>query len=113
MLNLKQQMASFLNNSVREGIRQLDQDSPLARELSCLDVDTVLKEDIDQLCGAMTFSEMARIMALGAQIKLGRGDTGQSKEDLKKMAKVIEDRVESRQGKLKTPPSCRDLLYNL
>ncbi|MBF0569197.1 MAG: hypothetical protein HQL18_00250 [Candidatus Omnitrophica bacterium] len=106
-------MASFLNDTAREGIRKLDKNSPLTRELSALDVDAILKEDIHQICEEVTFPEMVKIMSLGAKYKLGSGDGKRIKEDLKTMAKAIEERIERKKGKLKTPVSCRDLLFNL
>jgi len=113
MLDLKKQLASFLSDAARDGISKLDSSSPLAKQLKGLNVDDLLKEDIQQICKETTFPEMVRIMSLGAQIKMGTGDTDRIKEDLKKMARAIEQRVESRQVKLNTPVSCRDLLYNL
>ena len=109
----KQKLASFLTEAAREGISKLDKDSPAARELSTLDVDVVLKEDIHQICEAITFPEIMRVLSLGATIKLGSGDTQRAKDDIKKMALVIEDRITQRQGKLRLPSSCRDLLFNL
>ncbi|MBF0571454.1 MAG: hypothetical protein HQL12_06230 [Candidatus Omnitrophica bacterium] len=113
MSYIKEQMASFLTNAAREGISRLDKGSSIAKELNGIDIESVMKEDINRICDAMTFSETVRIMSLGTQIKLGSGKTNQIKEDLKNMAKAIEVRVESRYGKLRIPPSCRDLLFNL
>jgi hypothetical protein len=109
----KHQIAAFLNKAARDGISKLDKDSPLARELGRLDLDTVLKEDIDQICQAVTFAEALKIMSLGAAAKMGSGDTERIKADIKKMAKVIEERIEKKDGRLRIPPSCRDLLFNL
>ncbi len=110
---MKQQMAAFLNDAARSGFDKLDKDSPLARELKGIDVDTILKEDIRKLCDVVTFSETLKIMSLGAALKMGSPDTERIKEDLKRIAKVIEERAEKQQGPLKTPPACRDLLFNL
>ncbi|MBF0511521.1 MAG: hypothetical protein HQL13_04240 [Candidatus Omnitrophica bacterium] len=106
-------MSSFLYDAALVGISRLDKDAGLAKELSTLDIETILKEDIHQICEAMTFSETVRVMSLGARIKMGGSDVGRIKEELKEMAKAIEKRVISKQGKLKLPSSCRDLLFNL
>ncbi|MBF0330863.1 MAG: hypothetical protein HQL17_02920 [Candidatus Omnitrophica bacterium] len=110
---MKRKMAAFLNDAARSGISKLDKKSPLAQELKGLDLDVVLKDDIDQICQAVTFPETLKIMSLGAAIKMGSGDIDRHKEDIKKVAKAIEDRIEKKQGVLKTPASCRELLFNL
>ena len=102
-----------MTEAARDGISKLDKDSPAARELSTLDVDAILKDDIHQICESVTFPEIMSVMSLGASIKLGTGDAQRAKEDIKKLALVIEGRIAQRQGKLTLPPSCRDLLFNL
>ncbi|MBF0123287.1 MAG: hypothetical protein HQL21_07795 [Candidatus Omnitrophica bacterium] len=110
---MKHQMASFLNDAARSGINKLDKNSPLARELKGLDIDTILKEDIHQICETVTFPETMKIMSLVTAIKLGSHDEARIKEDIKKIARAIEQRIEDKKGVLRTPPSCRDLLFNL
>ncbi|MBF0477917.1 MAG: hypothetical protein HQL26_00375 [Candidatus Omnitrophica bacterium] len=109
---IKNQMVSFLTEQARAGIKKLDKNSLAAQELSELDVDTVLKEDIQQFCDVMTFPEMVKIMSLGATIKLN-ADSENAKADIKKIAKTLVERVEKKQVKIKTPESCRELLFNL
>ena len=110
---LKQQLVSFLSEAARAGISKLDKNSPFVRALDGLDVDTTLREDIHQICEAMSFAEMVKVLSLVAAIKLGRQDTQRPKADIKKIAKVIEERIEKKRGGLKTPPSCRELLFDL
>ncbi|MBF0479913.1 MAG: hypothetical protein HQL26_10565 [Candidatus Omnitrophica bacterium] len=109
---MKQQLASFLTEHALEGIKKLDKNSLAAKDLSKIDVDVVLKEDVQQFCEVVTFPEIVKIMALGTAFKLG-GDTARVKDDLKKIGKNLLDRVEKKQVKLKTPMSCRDMLFNL
>ena len=113
MAHLKQQLASFLNDAALSGISKFDKDSPLSKELKGLDIDVILKEDIWLICNEVTFPETLKVMSLVGAIKLGSGDPELMKEDLKKIAKASEERIEKKGGCLKTPPSCRDLLFNL
>ncbi|MBF0521944.1 MAG: hypothetical protein HQL24_02690 [Candidatus Omnitrophica bacterium] len=109
---LRAQLATVLISSAYKGIEHLDKNSPLVRELKGLDVDKILKEDIQKICNEVSFSEMTRILALIAKLKLGREEES-LKAEMKKIAKNLITRIERGSGKLQTPASCREMLFNL
>lgn len=110
---LRKHLACLLAEAARDGIKGLDKDSIQARELRALDVDAALKEDINRICAAITFSELASIISLTAQLKSECGDEKRLKEEMKKIARKLMQRAESKGGSLNIPPSCRDLLFEL
>ncbi|MEI6437178.1 MAG: hypothetical protein WCO69_00335 [Candidatus Omnitrophota bacterium] len=109
---MKHQLEGFLTVAARSGLKQIDKKSPLAKELKGLDVEALLTNDIHLICEAVTFPEMMKIMALVAKVKVDPDHAVKSKEDIKGMARAVVARIE-KTGKLKTPPSCRELLFNL
>jgi len=113
MLALRRQLACVLTEAARTGLKSLDKETTAYRELSGLDIETVLKEDINKICAVMTFSEMTRIIALAAQLNSGRQDNPPVKEEMKEIARKVVERVERELGGLKTPASCRTLLFKL
>lgn len=110
---LRQQMASLLTEAARDGIKKLDKKSPAARELKAVDIDAVLRQDIDKICAAITFFEISAIMSLTMKLKSGRADNSRAKEDLREIALRLAERVEKKSGRLNIPSACRDLLINL
>ncbi len=110
---LKGQLASSLIEAARTGISKLDKNSPLARELDGLNVDEILRDDVHKICGVMSFAEVVNIMSLVVAIKLGQPDTKRLNRNIKGIAKAIVERAEKKHGSLRTPQSCRDLLFDL
>ena len=114
MINpFRSQMASFLTKSAHEGLEKLDKNSSLARKLKTVDVDAILKYDINKICEEMSCSEMVKLTTLAGQVKSGLGDEELVKEDVKNIAKDIVKRVEKKSGSLKITSDLRDLLFNL
>lgn len=110
---LRRQIAGFLTEAARAGIKHLDKNSAAARELSALDIDAVLKEDIDKICSVMSFFEITKIISLVTQIKVGHQDRDRLKEEIKQIARKLMERVEKERGSLRIPLSCRDVLFEL
>ncbi|MBF0489279.1 MAG: hypothetical protein HQL15_01495 [Candidatus Omnitrophica bacterium] len=94
-------------------MERLDKGSAMAEELKKFDVEMILKHDIQTICSQASFFEMMGVM--GLIIKLKSGGTKQEvvKAELKETAKNLIHRIERDSGKLQTPESCRELLFNL
>ncbi|MBF0618629.1 MAG: hypothetical protein HQL19_00515 [Candidatus Omnitrophica bacterium] len=110
---LRGQMASMLMGAAKSGLQQLDVDSPIAQKIKKLDVQSLLEEDIRRICDAISWGETTRLMGIVAKLKMGGSSQEPLKEEIKKIAKGIVERVEQGHDKLKTPPDLRDLLFNL
>lgn len=114
MINpFRSQMVLFLTKSAHAGLEKLDKNSLLARKLKAVDVQAILKHDINKICAEMSCPEMVKLTTLAGQIKSGLRDEELAKEDVKNIAKDIVKRVEKKSGEFKASPELRDLLYNL
>jgi hypothetical protein len=108
---MKNYLASFLNDSARKWLEDLDGHSQAALDLKAVDVDTVLRESIKKICDTISFSEAGRAMALAAQLRSRAGDGERAKAELKKITLGVIERAESKFGAFDIPSSCRSLLY--
>ncbi|MBF0531986.1 MAG: hypothetical protein HQL23_02695 [Candidatus Omnitrophica bacterium] len=110
---LRGKLAVFLTGAAYKGIGQLDQKSPLAKELKKFDFDAVLKDDIAKICDKISFFEMTKVMALAAQVDLRLADQEKQKSEIKKIAHDVIERIERESGKLRVPQACLEMLFNL
>jgi len=111
---LRQKMATFLTEVSHKGIRALDSESACAKALKKIDAKNTLKEDINRICEAVSFTEATRILSLATLLKMENGEKKEViKSEIKKIAEAVVARVERESGKLKTPEPCRRLLLNL
>ena len=107
-------MASFLTEKAHQGLGKLDKNSPMARELSGLDIENVLKEDVRVICESLSLGEITTLMSLGTQLKLAGGkDREAVKDKIKKIGRDVIGRIEKQSVNLQTPSSCLDLLFDL
>ena len=106
---VRRMLSSLLIEAAHKNIDGLDAQSACAKELREIeDVDAVITETAEKICQAATSIEISKIIFLAAQLT---GTTGQKREttknDLKKIADVLIERVEAESGPLKLPQSCR------
>ena len=85
----------------------------MARQLSSLDIENVLREDVRLICETLSLGEITTILSLGTQLKLGGKDTETVKDKIKKIGRDVIDRIEKQSIHLQTPSSCLDLLFDL
>ena len=111
---VRRKMSSFMAEAAHRGIEALDSRSPCAVELMKMDVDTMIRREVDRVCDGATFSEVMRILALGVQLEVTSGDTQEAvRGDLREIMLGIVERVERESGELQVPENCRELLLNL
>lgn len=110
---LRSQIASLITRSAQAGLKELDKNTPLAHTLKGKNIDTLLKNSVQQLCDEMSYSEMARIISLVASLKSGLRDKERAKKEVKSIAGDIVKRIEKKSGGLLIPLDLRDLLFNL
>jgi len=112
--SIKQRLSSYMIGAARDGITHLDPTSICARDLTRLDVDEILTQEVGRICEAATIREVTRAGILLMRL---RNASEQEKitvrKDLKKMMEDLVARVEERSGQLKIPQSCRRLLMEL
>ena len=109
---VKRKLASLMTEALQQKIQALDPNSPQAKELSTVDLDKYMKQDIETVCNAATMAEVMRLIFLGGQL---RNATGQEEEDIKKDLKVVADeiiaRLQSKSITLNLPKRCLDMLF--
>lgn len=110
---LRNKMADILTDAAHKGLAHIDPNSALGVELGKIDVEAVLKDDIEKICSHVSFFELTRILALAAQLKADEKKQGQMKAELKGIVQPLLERVESNSGKLKIPESLRTMIFNL
>ena len=97
-----------------KGLARIDKNSPLAEELRKLDVEEILKADIEKICNNVSFFEMTRIMTLIVQLNSEEKRHGPMKAKLKRMIQQLIDKIEQDAGDLR--PRCLAgscfLIYN-
>jgi len=92
----------------------LDPQSSCAKELSKLDVDDIIRSDVQKICGAATLIEITRILFLATRLqKTSEHKREKIKNALKKAAQELLARVETESGQLELPKSCRYLLLDI
>lgn len=111
---LRQKMASFLIDAARKQIKGLNVESVYAKTLERIDVENMLREDINRVCEAASFIEITRIISLVSQLQAASDENKATiKGDIKKIAEGLVARIERDSGELKISQSCRHLLLNL
>lgn len=111
---LRRKLASFLMDSSQRGINALDANSPCTAVLERTDVESILAEDIRQICKTASYAEITKILCLAAWMKsVPKGKRQGIKGELKRIAEGIVARTEMKCGKLRIPDSFRHLLLNL
>ncbi len=111
---LKKKIASFLTEEARKGMQDLDPDSPCRKALRKIDVDNVLREDINRICEAVSLAELTKILSLGRRLKTGSEDEKEeTKRVLRQIVEAVVAKVERESGSLNIPEPCRQLLLNL
>ena len=114
MDSLRQKMASFLIDAARKGIKALEPESECAKALEKIDIENALKEDINRICEAASFIEIAKITSLILRLETASEKNKEAiKDEIKRIAEDLVARVERDSGELKTPQPCRHLLLNL
>ncbi|MBF0494842.1 MAG: hypothetical protein HQL28_06935 [Candidatus Omnitrophica bacterium] len=109
---LRKQMSALLFDAAKKGIEKLDKKSSAAKDLKKLDIDTILKNDIDKVSRAISVPEILRCLALASELKVFPGNV-KAKEEIKRIARDVYKRVEKTPGGLEIPKSYRELLFNL
>jgi hypothetical protein len=111
---LKYKMAEVLTDAAKKGLKLLDKGSPCAKALKRIDFDKALKEDIGRICDKTSFIEASRLLSLYSRLHMTKGDEDETlKNDLKRVAEDLVERVEKESGRLNIPKQCRQLLLNL
>ncbi len=111
---LKTKMASFLTEEALKRTKDLDSKSPCKKALTRIDVDNVLREDINRICEAVSLNEITRILSLARRLQDTSGEKKEEiKHDLKKIVEAVVARAEKESGRLRIPEPCRQLLLNL
>ena len=106
-------MSSILTESARKAIAALDPQSPCGKELSKIEVDDVLAEEIERICRTATLAEITKMGFLVGRIKkTSGGEKDAIKSKLKSMGEKLVTRLEKESGQLKLPKACRDLLLD-
>lgn len=114
MINpLRAQTVLLITKHAQAGLKKLDRNSALVSKLKGMDVDALLKDNIDKFCHEMSYFEMAKITTIAAGLNSGLRDKEQAKEEMKSIAKDIIKRVEQKTGNLNIPSDIRDLIFNL
>ena len=114
MINpLRYQLAKILKDAAHEAILHIDKNSAMARDFKKIDVEKCLDEDIQKICENISFMEITRFLTLAMQLKSQEGKKERIKEDLKKIARDVMDRVKRNSGGLQIPESCREILFKL
>ncbi len=111
---IRSKMAEIMRGAARKVLRKLDPKSDVAQALRSADIEAILEDDIRRICEAMNFFEITRAVALAAQLGMASSNKLESiKQELKKIAEKAAERAESKDGKLKIPDCCRELLFEL
>ncbi len=111
---VKRKLVSLMTEALQQKIDILEPSSPLAQELSTVDLDKYMKQDIEKVCNSATMTEVMRILFLGGKL---RNAIGQEETALKKDLKVITDeliaRLQSKSITLYLPKSCLAMLFDV
>lgn len=111
---IKRKVSSFLTEVARKEMEALDPESPCAKELSKIEVDDIIAEDIEKMCNAATLTETTRVLLLVTRLKKASGQKKEAiKSDLNTIAERLMTRVETKSGRLRLPKACHNLLLEL
>ena len=103
-----------MKEAALKGIKHLDPGSAVARALKGADVEAMLHDDIRRICEALSFFEITRASFLAARIATARASELESmKNELKAIAEKAVAKTEAKNGNLKIPDCCRELLFKL
>ena len=110
---IRRKLVSLMTEVLQQKIKALEPASPQEQELSTIDLDKYIKQDIENICNSATMPEIMRILFLGGNL---RNATGQEREtinnDLKKIADLLIARLQSKSVTLRLPKSCLDMLFD-
>jgi len=112
---IRKKLNSLLINVANRKIKDLDPQSQCAKELAEIEnVETIVVEEIEKICNAVTLGEITRFFLLAARLKTTSGQKREAiKDNIKKIAKKLVSRVEAESGPLKLPQSCRHILWDV
>jgi len=111
---IRRKMISFLTEAACKEIKALDPQSPSAKELSKIEVDDIIVEEIEKICNAATLAETTRALLLVTRLKKASGQEKEAiKSDLNTITEQLVTRVETKSGRLRLHKTCRHLLLNL
>jgi len=111
---LRHKLAMILSNAAKKGLNTLEADSVYAKELKELDVDNILREDINKLCEEISMLEITRTFSLYTQLRTARKEEKERvKKELKDIAQNVIERAEKKSVRFKTPERYRDLILSL
>ena len=103
-----------MTETLGQKIAALEPSSELAQELSTIDLDKYMKQDIEKVCEAASMEEIMKIAFLGTKLRIA---TGQEEEIIKGNLKTIADellaRLESNSITLDLPKCCLDMLFDV
>ena len=98
---------------LQQKIEALERGSPQAQELSTIDPDKYIKQDIEKVCNSATMTEIMRILFLGGKLRKATGQERETiKNDLKVIADVLFARLQSKSVALRLPKSCIAMLFD-
>ena len=111
---IKRKVSSFLTEVARKEIEALDPESPCAKELSKIEADDIIAEDIKKMCNVATLAETTRALLLVTRLKKASGQEKEAiKSNLNTIAERLVTRVEAESGRLRLPKACHHLLLEL
>lgn len=111
---MRKKLADLLRNAAYTGIKKINPECECAKALNAVNVEAVLKEDIDRICNEISIAEIMRFLGLAARLKNAPAEEkAQIKNEIKKVSEDAVARIEKKSGRLKIPDECRFLLLNL
>lgn len=111
---LQKKMAEVMRETARKALKKLDPKSPLAKELHSVDVEAILKQDVERICEALSLFDISRALTLVAQFGVSSPDKRELlKRELKKIAEVSVEKAEAKGVKFDAPVHLRQLLFEL
>ena len=112
---VRRKLVSSLTEAVHKEIKALSPESPYAKELHEIgDVDTIIAEEIEEICDAATLGEMAKAFLQAGQLKIVSVQKKDSiKNELSRIAKKLVERTEAKSGPLRLAKIYRHLFSKL
>ncbi len=77
---IKRKLVSVMTEALERKIAALEPSSELAQELSKIDLDKYMKQDIEKFCEAASMEEVMKIAFLGTKLRIA---TGQEEETIR------------------------------
>ncbi len=110
---IRRKLVSLMTEVLQQKIEALQPGSPQAQELSTIDLDKHIKQDIEKVCNSATMTEIMRILFLGGKLRKAIGQERETiKSDLKVIADLLIARLQRKSITLKLPKSCLDMLFD-